>query len=261
MFRSLAWIVALVGCSAGAAGTPDAGEPLTPDVALVPDAATTSSVSACEVDSMSTVYSGFLPPNPYATGPAAPACVVGRHDAIVVLGCPSNDDGTASSCQIARADLAVKLAGAGLGDRFIVTGGAVHNAYVEAEALHTLLLQRAVADAAIRVEPLAAHTDENIYYSDRIMEGEGWQNALVVSDDPGHLIMTAVCDANCCVERGRLTIFDLHVGADTIKVGHYVRYPWATTVSDGECEQIEQPTKLMCTNLGTRHACADHFQL
>jgi hypothetical protein len=93
------------------------------------------------------------------------------------------------------------------------------------------------------------------------MEAYGWVSAWIVSEDPGHLIMTAVCDSNCCVDLGRLTIYDLSVGGKTRKVGHYVRYPWATPVSSTECQTIESPIKLMCTNQSSRLACADNFKL
>src|SRR6185436_9143123 len=104
-------------------------------------------------------------------------------------------------------------------------------------------------------------TDENIYYSTLIMQAQGWTNALVVSEDAGQLVMTTLCDSNCCVELGRLTILDFALPSGTRKAGHYVRYPWAAAVSDAECAQIESPLKGMCTNLGSRLACAGNVQL
>ena len=65
---------------------------------------------------------------------------------------------------------------------------------------------------------------------------------------------TAVCDADCCVD-------NYQVGDATEKSGTYVLYPAATQVSDAECSHIEFPSKAMCTQLGSRLACADNFQL
>jgi hypothetical protein len=208
------------------------------------------------------LYSGPLPPNPYGSFPKATACVASAHDAIIVLGCPNNDDGTPSSCQNKRADIAVKLMAAGLANRFIPSGAAVHNAYVEADTLKQLLIARGVLPASIFPETKAMHTDENIYYSTQIMESQGWTSAFVVSDDPGHLVMTALCDSNCCVDLGRLTVFAFtlpDLGATL--VGHYALYPWAASVSMAECARIEAVTKFMCINLATRKACAANLQL
>jgi hypothetical protein len=218
-------------------------------------------VSLCPVDPMDQVYSGALPPNPYAPAPQASTCIAAFHDVIIVLGCPNNSDGTPSDCQTKRADIAVAFMQAGLGSRFITSGGAVHNAYVEADTLRQLLIDRGVAADQIWTDTHAQHTDENIYYSTLIMEKQGWTNALVISDDAGQLIMTTVCDSNCCVDLGRLTVLGFNLPSGTETEGHYVRYPWAQTVSTAECDQIESPLKAMCVNLSSRRACAGNLQL
>jgi len=210
----------------------------------------------CEVPAMDQIYPGAWPPNPY--GPALPAdtCLLAAHDAILVLGCPSNADGTPSDCQIRRADMAAALQR--YSSHFIVSGAAAHNQYVEADALEALLVARGIPEAHILLDRKAMHTDENIYYGSRIMQAQGWQSALVVSDDPGHLVFTALCDSNCCVDLGRLTVMEL---PDKTKVGHYVLHPPAAQVSGAECSQIETSTKFMCTNMAQRMACAWNFRL
>jgi len=221
-------------------------------------------VLTCPVGSMDTLYVGALPPNPYGAWPAAPDCVKGYHDVIIVLGCPSNDNGSPANCQTGRVDIAMRLQAAGYGDRFIVSGGAVHNQWVEAEALRALLLSRGVANDRIWLEPQAEHTDENIYFSTQIMKAQGWRSALVVSNDPGHLMMTALCDSNCCVELGRLTLFAMPVTGGLFpndNVGHYVLIPPAQPSTDAECTTIQGPIKFMCTNLASRRACKDDFKL
>lgn len=209
----------------------------------------------CAIPSMIEQYGGDAPPATFGPGVAAPSCLRTAHDAVIVLGCPTEPDGRASACQIARADIALAASRAGLGDRFIVTGGAVATPFVEAETLRTLLRERGVPDDRIVVEPKAEHTDENLYFSSRIMQERGWKTALVVSEDPRHLVMVATCDANCCVELGRLTIFDF----DDRKLGHYVLYPDASRVTEEECAAIRP--KLMCLAEGDRRACARRFML
>ena len=259
--------------------TPDAAEladalQAPPDAAAIADVGTLDAGSApvspaamCPVDSMELLYPGRLPPNPFGQLPAASACVAAEHDVIILLGCPSNDDGSPSTCQTRRVELGIAIMQTGYGHRFIVTGAAVHNAHVEADALAGLLMAEGIPAADIRREARAEHTDENIYYSTRIMEAEGWASALVVSENPGHLVMTAICDSNCCVDLGRLTVVELPLVPDssgrerTPKVGHYVRYPWADAVTPAECAQIELPLKAMCTNRAARRACAADFRL
>lgn len=216
-----------------------------------------ASPETCEVPPLQELYPGPLPPNPDASQPAAGACIDQAHDVLIVLGCPSKDDGSASNCQLERADIAADLHARGYGDHLIVTGAAVHNGFVEADALRDLLLERGVAEGAIVREPLAEHTDENLYYSSRIMQERGWRSALVVSESTGQLLYNALCDANCCVQLGRLTVVELagHV------LGHYVLYPDAEAVHDDECAHIEDARMGVCINLGVRRACKDHFEL
>ncbi len=215
----------------------------------------------CPVDSMVDLYPGEYANHPLDPQPPASACVAAAHDVLIVLGCPNEADGAPSACQIARADIAVAFMEAGYGDHFITTGGAVHNEWVEADTLRDLLVARGVPPESIVTETQARHTDENIYYSTLLMEPRGWVSAVVVSEQRGHLTLTSLCDSNCCVDLGRLTIVDLPLPTGAVTAGHYVRYPWAVPVSDLECTQIEQPTKFMCTNLKQRLACADSFQL
>lgn len=220
-----------------------------------------SPVAFCETISMIDAYPGDYPNQPNGPQPLASACIAAAHDVIIVLGCPNDDTGAPSACQIARADIAASLAAAGYGDFFITTGGAVHNEWVEADTLRDLLVDRGISADKIATEPQAEHTDENIYFSTRIMEQRNLVSALVVSDQPGHLTLTGLCDSNCCVDLGRLSVLDFPIQGGRVTAGHYVRYPWATKVTAEECAHIEKPTKFMCTNLETRRACKDDFKL
>lgn len=222
--------------------------------------------ASCAVKSAQELFPGAGPPIRFEDLPLADACLEKPHDAIIVLGCPSKDSGAASDCQVARADIAAALYHAGFGRYLITSGGAVKNRFVEAEALRDLLIARGVKKTAIHLEPRAEHTDENIYYSTKIMEAEGSRTALLVSDDPGHFVFVAVCDSNCCVDLGRLTPMRMMITLPgkpekSVVVGHYVRYPFASQVSTAECAHLKTPTKFMCINLSSRRACAGHISL
>ncbi len=209
----------------------------------------------CEVPLVRTQLGSEFPINPYGGSLLPPQCALERHDVIIVLGCPSQVDGSASTCQKRRTEMALALRDAGYADRFITTGGAVHTPQVEADALAALLTEAGVADSDILREPQAQHTDENLHFSTLLMQERGLSSALVVSEDAGHLIYAALCDANCCVRRGRLTVFDYPVASGSIRAGHYVLEP---TPSDGmkrDCAYLEDPSSLLCLNLPNRHYC------
>jgi hypothetical protein len=222
-------------------------------------------VATCAVPTMEKLYRGPFAMNPYVSPKRASACLLAEHDAIIILGCPNDNNGKPSHCQKTRVDLAIKFSKSGFGRRFIVTGASVHSPGVEAESMRALLIERGIAASAIIVEPRARHTDENIYYSSRIMEDAGWVTALVVSGNPGQLFYNALCDANCCVKKGRLTVVGFPTngpnGRKLAWVGHYVRYPRAAMVTDAECGAIKKPLKFMCEKLASRAACAGRLNL
>ncbi len=246
----------------------DAADTLVPDTADTSAPETTAETSApevvdpaaCPMPTMKDDYPGPFPPFPYGTWPYAEGCIANPHDVIIVLGCPSESNGSPSKCQIDRARITEELYEAGWATHFIVTGAAVHNGHVEADALYALLVERGIPAASIFKEPLARHTDENLYYSTRIMQEHGWTSALVVSEDPGHLMMTALCDSNCCVDLGRLSLYEWEVLPDLyVKAGHYALIPPGTANSAAECTHISG--MFMCINLGDRDACKSDFQL
>lgn len=222
---------------------------------ILPPAPTGATVATCPMPTLDRLYPFATPPPTTTASPEAPSCARGRHDAIIILGCPSDDSGRPSSCQHERVDMAMELSAEGYGDRFIVSGGAVYNDFVEAAALSDLLVAAGVDPGQIVLEPQAAHTDENIDYSTDLMQAAGWVTALVVSTR-AHLLYAAACDANCCVRRGRLSNLSFPVASGWLDAGHYVLTPPADEVTPGECDHLRNPTKLMCVNYASRRRCA-----
>ena len=103
-------------------------------------------------------------------------------DAIVVLGA-AQYDGRPSPVLAARLESALDAWNEGLSDVIIVTGGnQPGDRFTEAEASYMWLVDRGVPSDAIRLENVSSSTEENIAGVAEIMEAEGLNSALIVSD-------------------------------------------------------------------------------
>lgn len=123
-------------------------------------------------------------------------------DVAIVPGCPSNPDGTLSTCQWRRITWAHHLYASGLVDRFIVSGNAAYNPFVEADALAAGLVALGVPADRVHREPEALHTDENVAYSLRLAETLGVDTVAVASDSwqaPGGCAMARGWSDLACV--------------------------------------------------------------
>jgi uncharacterized SAM-binding protein YcdF (DUF218 family) len=105
-----------------------------------------------------------------------------RFDAIVVLGTPADDDGNPTPSQLARVNEAVHEYERAVAPRLILTGGAAHNRFVEAQVMAQAAHARGIPESAIFVEPEAKDTIQNACYAVRIMKTHGWRSAEVVSE-------------------------------------------------------------------------------
>lgn len=86
-------------------------------------------------------------------------------EVVVIPGCPTEDDGAPSRCQLARALHGAELWEHGWARGFITSGAAVHTPWVEAEMIAALMVAAGVPADRIWIEASALHTDENMYYS------------------------------------------------------------------------------------------------
>lgn len=112
---------------------------------------------------------------PTSNHPAAP------YDVLIVLGSPANPNGTPSPEQRERVLEAIREYRAGAAPRLIMSGGAAHNQFVEAEVMARFAESRGVPASAIFTEEHAMDTIQNITYSARIMHAHGWSSAEIVS--------------------------------------------------------------------------------
>jgi hypothetical protein len=103
-------------------------------------------------------------------------------DVVIVPGCPSEEDGSLSLCQMSRALWAARLWDLGWARHFITSGNAVYTPYVEADALAAALAALGVPAERIFLEQNALHTDENMFYSLQIARAQHFRSVAVASD-------------------------------------------------------------------------------
>jgi uncharacterized SAM-binding protein YcdF (DUF218 family) len=102
-------------------------------------------------------------------------------DTLIVLGYPAKKDGSPRPEMRERVMEGVREYRAGVAPRLILTGGAAHNHYVEAQVMAALAEAQGVPAAAIIEEGEAKDTIQNAYYSVQIMQAHGWHSAEVIS--------------------------------------------------------------------------------
>jgi uncharacterized SAM-binding protein YcdF (DUF218 family) len=102
-------------------------------------------------------------------------------DVIIVLGYPSNPDGSPSPVQRARVMEGVQEYRRGIAPELIMTGGAAHNQHVEADTMADLAIAQGMPAGVVLREKQAQNTIQNAYYSVHLMQRHGWRSAEVVS--------------------------------------------------------------------------------
>lgn len=104
-------------------------------------------------------------------------------DVLVVLGAAVRRDGRADLSLTRRSQHAADLWHAGRAPEIVCTGAQAQNRpNSEAEACREILLEQGVSPDVIRMETRSRSTEENAIYTRELMQAEGWQRALVVSD-------------------------------------------------------------------------------
>jgi len=114
-----------------------------------------------------------------------------RFDVLIVLGYPADADGNPTPTELERVTEAVHEYERGVAPLMILTGGAAHNQYVEAQVMARVAEAQGIPAAQILEEPQARNTVENTCDSLRIMRTHGWTSAEVISS-PRHLPRVAM---------------------------------------------------------------------
>ena len=94
-------------------------------------------------------------------------------DTIIVLGCPSNPDGSPSPTERKRVLEGVGEYRRGVAPRLIMTGAAAHNKFVEADVMARFAVAQGVPADAVIEETHAHDTVQNAFYSVQIMQEHG----------------------------------------------------------------------------------------
>jgi uncharacterized SAM-binding protein YcdF (DUF218 family) len=102
-------------------------------------------------------------------------------DIILVLGTPSNLDGSPSPEQRERVLEGVRDWRNGVAPRIVMSGGAAHNSWMEAQSMAQFAVRQGVPADDVLEESRAQNTIQNVYYTVAIMQAHGWHSADVVS--------------------------------------------------------------------------------
>jgi vancomycin permeability regulator SanA len=106
----------------------------------------------------------------------------GHLDVAIALGCPADEpSGRASMCERCRVKTALRAYRAGDVSGIIMSGGAAHNRFVEADAMGDLAVARGMPEEKVDREGSALTTWMNLRYAQRIMRARGYKTALIVS--------------------------------------------------------------------------------
>lgn len=103
-----------------------------------------------------------------------------NYDAIIVLGYPTNQDGTISKTLQLRCEQALHLANELHINNIIVSGNSVHNQYSEAKCMHDYLKQY-LPHTNIIMETKALNTYDNIRYSYDLCLKNKYHQVIVVT--------------------------------------------------------------------------------
>jgi len=116
-----------------------------------------------------------------------------RHfDTLIVLGTPCTNEGEPSQEQRERVLEGVREFRAGVAKHMIVTGGAAHNQFYEADCMKRLAVEQGVPADAVVEEKQAQDTIQNIWFSKQIMDAHGWRSAYGRSGRPACRDRTAL---------------------------------------------------------------------
>lgn len=107
-----------------------------------------------------------------------------RHfDAIIVLGVPAESNGAPSADQQAEVSEAVREYERGVASHIILSGGAAHNEFVEAQVMAEVARSQGIPQTSLVEESRAQNTLENACYSMEIMKARGWESAEIIATD------------------------------------------------------------------------------
>lgn len=103
------------------------------------------------------------------------------YDCAVVCGCRADEEGRPTEILKSRVEKAVDLWRNQKVRYLLLSGGAVHNAHVEAEVMKAYAMELGVPEAYIVEEKQAVSTYHNLKYAAEIMKSCGFADCVVVT--------------------------------------------------------------------------------
>ncbi len=103
------------------------------------------------------------------------------YDTLIILGYPAKDDGTPSAILRTRLDRGIELYKSGVAPMIIVSGGAAHNFYIEAEVMHGYLLENGIPESKVIQDQISLSTIDNAENCANLMEMYELKTALLVT--------------------------------------------------------------------------------
>ena len=105
----------------------------------------------------------------------------GTYDTLIILGNPAKDDGRPSAILKTRLDRGLELYKSGVAPLIIVSGGAAHNFYIEAEVMHDYLVANGIPTSKIIQDQISLSTIDNAENCSKLMAMYGLETALLVT--------------------------------------------------------------------------------
>lgn len=105
------------------------------------------------------IHRHFFPPIPHLQK---------KYDYALLLGCPTHDDGTLSTSQIQRCQLAIQAYHEQQFKTLVISGGAVKSEYIESCSMKEYIQQH--SNIPILCETKARNTFENFQFSKKIIQ-------------------------------------------------------------------------------------------
>lgn len=106
----------------------------------------------------------------------------GDYDCAIVCGCPADDDGKVTNTLKSRCDKAIEIYHQGYCQYLLMSGGAAHNQYVEAQVMKEYALLKGVKEENIVIETKSLSTYHNMMYCEKIVKEHHWIRCLVVTN-------------------------------------------------------------------------------
>lgn len=104
------------------------------------------------------------------------------YDAIIIPGFPFDPNGKVSMVYKMRLAWAYELYQQGRTEHIILSGGAVHSPFVEAEVFALYLMEMGIPADALILERKAEHSMENVFYAMEIANEYGYEKVAVATD-------------------------------------------------------------------------------